>query len=154
MKKRTLGFSAAAALVVMLAVPFAYAQHVRGHGGPHGEHGPMMMLGHLERAKEVLGLSDQQVTDIKAIFENLKQQNAPVHESLKGGMAAVAQSLLSNPNDIAAAQAIMDRQSDAERTMKSNALVAASKAINVLTPDQRTKLSDHLKEHLAQMQMH
>lgn len=151
MKKRTLGFSAAAVLVVLLAVPFAYAQHVRGHGGPHGEHGPMMMLGHLDRAKQVLGLSDQQVTDIKAVFENLKQQNEPLHASLKGGMGMVAQSLLSNPNDIAAAQSILDRQSEAERTMKSNALVAASKAINVLTPDQRTKLADHMKDHLAQM---
>ncbi|MEO6259886.1 MAG: periplasmic heavy metal sensor [Thermoanaerobaculia bacterium] len=154
MRKRTLGFTAAAALVVMLAVPFAYAQHMRhggGHVGAHGELGSMMMLGHLERVKQAAGLSDQQVTDIKAIFENLKQQNAPYRDSLKGGMASVAQTLLSNPNDLAAAQAILDRQSQAEQSMKSNALAAASKALNVMTPDQRIKLADHLKEHLARM---
>lgn len=151
MKKRTLGFTAAAALVVLLAVPFAYAQHVRGHGGPHGEPGPIMMLGHIERAREVLGLSDQQVADIKGIFEALKQQNTPYRQSLHGGMAAVAEVLLSNPNDLAAAQSILDRQTDAERTMRSNALAAASKAINVLTPDQRTRLAEHIREHASQM---
>ena len=152
MKKRTLGLTAAGAFVVLLAVPFVYAQHVRGdHGGGHGGFGSMMMLGHLDKAKQELGLSDQQVTDIKAIFENLKQQNAPYRASLKGGMASVAQTLLNNPNDLAAAQAIVDQQSQAERTMKSNGLAAASKALNVLTPDQRAKLSDHLKARLAQM---
>jgi len=151
MKKRTLGFSAAGALVVLLAVPFAYAQHVRSHGGGHGEFGSMMMLGHLDRAKQVLGLSDQQVTDIKGVFENLKQQNAPYRDALKGGMASAAQTLLNDPNDLAAAQSILDQQSQAERTMKSNALAAASKALNVLTPEQRVKVAEHLKEHLAQM---
>ena len=151
MKKRTLGFTAAGALVVLLAVPFAYAQHVRGHGDGHGEFGSAMMLGHLDRAKQVLGLSDQQVTDIKGIFENLKQQNAPYRDSLQGGMASVAQTLLNNPNDLAAAQSILDQQSQAERSMKSNALAAASKAVNVLTPEQRVKVAEHLKEHLAKM---
>jgi len=154
MKKRTWGFTAAGALVVMLAVPFAYAQHMRHRGGPggeHGEFGSVMMLGHLERVKQAAGLSDQQVADIKAIFENLKQQNAPYHDAIRGGMASVAQTLLNNPNDLAAAQAILDRQSQAEQSMKSNALAAASKALNVMTPDQRIKLADHLKDHLARM---
>ena len=151
MKKRTWGLTAAGALVVLLAVPFAYAQHMRGHGGGPGGLGSMMMLGHLEHAKQELGLSDQQVTDIKGIFESLKQQNAPFHDSLRGGMASVAQTLLKNPNDLVAAQAILDQQDQAERTMKSNALTAASRALNVLTADQRAKLSDHLKDHLAKM---
>ena len=30
--------------------------------------------------------------------------------------------------------------------MKVNALNAAAKALNVLTPEQRTKLADHLRE--------
>jgi Spy/CpxP family protein refolding chaperone len=35
-----------------------------------------------------------------------------------------------------------------ERVMRTNALNAASKALSVLTPDQRTKLSTMVKEHL------
>src|SRR5437773_2668896 len=67
MKKRTLYLASTAILAVLIAVPFAYAQHMRAHGEHHmgaaGELGPVMMLGHLEHAKQALGLSDQQVAD-------------------------------------------------------------------------------------------
>jgi Spy/CpxP family protein refolding chaperone len=143
MKKRTLIFSAAALVIVLAAVPFAMAQHMRGHGHGHG-----MMFG-LERAKSALGLSDQQSADIKQIFTDLKTQNEPLRTSLRGGRQAIAQVLLANPNDIAGAQALLDKQIDTERQMKHNALAAASKALNVLTPDQRTKASAILQERMA-----
>ena len=46
MKKRTLIFAAAALVIVLAAVPFAMAQHMRGHRHGHGD----MMFG-LQRAK-------------------------------------------------------------------------------------------------------
>jgi Spy/CpxP family protein refolding chaperone len=157
MKNRSLIFSAALLLIVVAPVPFAYAQHMRhrglaegpggmhGHGGP-GDIGALMMLGHLEHAREALGLSDQQVSDIKSIFKDLHAQNAAYRDQLHGTMLSVAQALLANPNDVAGAQALLDKQEAAEHTMKANALIAASKALNVLTPEQRTKLSTHLQE--------
>src|SRR5947207_139599 len=77
MKKRSLILAAVALVAVMLAVPLAFAQHMhaRGMGMRGGELGPVMMLGHLEHAREALGLSDQQVTDIKAIFKDFHAQN-------------------------------------------------------------------------------
>jgi Spy/CpxP family protein refolding chaperone len=144
MKKRTLIFSAAALVIVLAAVPFAMAQHMRGKHHGHGG----MMFG-LERAKSALGLSDQQSTDIKQIFADLRTQNEPLRTSLRGGRQAIAQLLLANPNDIAGAQALLDKQIDAERQMKHNALAAASKALNVLTPDQRTKASAFLQQRMA-----
>ncbi|HEX3577071.1 MAG TPA: periplasmic heavy metal sensor [Thermoanaerobaculia bacterium] len=142
MKKRTLIFSAAALVIVLAAVPFAMAQRHRGHG--HGG----MMFG-LERAKSALGLSDQQSADIKQIFTDLKTQNEPLRASMRGGRQAIAQVLLANPNDVAGAQALLDKQLDTERQMKHNALAAASKALNVLTPDQRTKASAFLQQRMA-----
>ncbi len=148
MKKRTLVFSAAAIVIVLLAVPFAVAQHMRaGHGRGGGD--GMMMFAHLQRAKEALGLTDTQAADIKAIVSDLRTQNEPYRASLRGGRQAIAQILLTNPNDIAAAQALLDKQSDAERQMKSNALHAASKALNVLTPDQRAKAAAFLQQRMA-----
>jgi Spy/CpxP family protein refolding chaperone len=144
MKKRTLIFSAAALVIVLAAVPFAMAQHMRGHG--HGRGGMMFGLG---RAKSALGLSDQQSADIKQIFTDLRTQNEPLRTSMRGGRQAIAQLLLANPNDIAGAQALLDKQIDAERQMKHNALAAASKALNVLTPDQRTKASAFLQQRMA-----
>lgn len=160
MKKRSIVMLAAAALAVVTIVPFAYAQHMRhgGPGGPHGAMGPgggefgaIMMLGHLEHAKEVLGLSDQQVNDIKAIFKDLHSQNAAVHDQLRGSVKAVAEKLIANPNDVAGAQAELAKQEAAEHTLKVNALNAASKALNVLTADQRAKLAEKLAEHAARM---
>ena len=146
MKKRTLVFSVAAIVVVAPAVPFALAQHIaRGHG----QRRRMMMFGHLGRAKAALGLSDQQAADIKKIFTDLRTQNEPYRASLRGGRQAIAQVLLANPNDIAAAQALIDKQTEAERQMKTNALNAFSKALNVLTPDQRTKAASFLQQRMA-----
>ena len=145
MRKTTVLIAAAVALVAMIAVPIAFAQHARGmHGEAFG--GPMF-LGHLQHLKQELGLSDQQASDIKAVFEDLRQQNAQYRQSMHSTMQQVAQILLNNPNDVAAAQAVID-----EQTMKINALNAASKALNVLTPDQRTKLSTMVQEHLGRMQ--
>src|SRR3954447_1509454 len=151
MKKRTLLFTAAAILIVALAVPFAVAQHMRGDGFRHGRMrgDAAMMFGHLRGAKAALGLSDQQADDIKKIFTDLRTQNAPYRESLRGGRQAIAQILLANPNDVAGAQALIDKQTEAERQMKSNALAAFSKALNVLTPEQRAKASNFLQQQMA-----
>jgi Spy/CpxP family protein refolding chaperone len=151
MKKRTLIFTAAAILIVVLAVPFAVAQHMYragfGHGCTRGD--SAMMFGHMRGAKAALGLSDQQTADIKKIFTDLRAQNAPYRDSLRGGRQAIAQALLANPNDVAGAQALLDKQSEAERQMKSNALAAFSKGLNVLTPEQRAKASNFLQQRMA-----
>jgi periplasmic protein CpxP/Spy len=150
MKKQTVVIAAGAALVALIAVPLAFAEHGRGM---HGEaFGGRMFLGHLGQVKQQLGLSDQQAADIKTIFQNLRQQNQQYRESMHGTMQQVAQVLLNNPNDVASAQALIDQQTNAERTMKTNALNAASKALNVLTPDQRSKLSTMIQERMGRAQ--
>jgi protein CpxP len=154
MSKRNLTLAAAAILAVVIAVPIAYAQHMR-HGGPGhlmmgpggGDLGPIMMLGHLEHAKEALGLSDAQVDQIKGIFKDLHEQNATSRDALHGNLKSVAQILIANPNDVAAAQAALGQQEAAEHTMKVNALNAAAKALNVLTAEQRAALGEKMREH-------
>lgn len=149
MKKRFAIIAAAVALTALVAAPFAFAQHRRMHGEAFG--GPMM-FGHLGHAQQALGLTDQQVTDIKAIFQDLHAQNQQFRQTHRATMQQVAQILLNNPNDIAAAQALIDQQSATERTMKINALNAMSKALNVLTPDQRAKAASMLQEHIGRQQ--
>jgi Spy/CpxP family protein refolding chaperone len=147
MKKRTLILAISAIVLVLAAAPFVVAAerfHHRGHFGADG--GPMMMFGHLERVKKALDLSDAQVDQIRAIHQSLREQNAPYRESVRGGVGAVAQALLNNPNDVAAAQALLDKQEQAERVMKTNTLNAAAKAINILTPEQREKVSRFITE--------
>jgi Spy/CpxP family protein refolding chaperone len=148
MKKRIVLFTAALTLMVLIAVPFAFAQ--RGHRGmAAGNDMSIMMLGHLQHAKQVLGLSDQQVTDIETILSDLRAQNKQYRESIHGGMAGILQTLIANPNDLASAQAQLDKQTAAENAMKLNALTAVSKALNVLTPDQRTKLQGIVQDRMS-----
>jgi Spy/CpxP family protein refolding chaperone len=151
MKKRVLVTAGAIALVALIAVPLAFAQRMHAMRGMHadGDMPGAMMLGHLQHAKAQLGLSDQQTADIKAAFQNLHEQNKAFRQSKHSTMAQVAQILINNPNDVASAQALLDQQLESERVMRTNALNAASKALNVLTADQRTKLSAMVQDHLS-----
>jgi len=153
MNKRNTILTAILAVITLAAVPFVYAQHQHGmHGGMNGMHAGVfgeMGLAHLQRAKEYLGLSDAQVDQLKAIGTALHEQNAPYHKQLHGGLVQVAQTLIADPNNISAAQALLDQQNAAEQAMKTNALNAASKALNVLTPDQRAKVGDFLSKRAA-----
>jgi Spy/CpxP family protein refolding chaperone len=106
-------------------------------------------MGHIGKLKEELDLSDAQVGQLTTIFAETRAQNEPYREQLHGGFMAVAQKLVANPNDVAGAQALLDERVAAERAMKSNMIAAASKALNVLTPEQRTKLAEHLAERAA-----
>ena len=151
MKKRLLLTASVIAIAAFAIVPFVYAApHGRGqgfHGGRGGAGGGFGMFGHLARAKEELGLSDQHVDEIKAIFAENREQNQQYREQLHGGMKAVAEKLLANPNDIAGAQAVIDAQASAQAAMKANFLQATSKALNVLNADQRAKLATMLENH-------
>lgn len=144
MKKRSLVLAALAVAVVLAAVPFVYAQGMHRHGrGDAGGAGLQFLFpGRLERARQALSLTDAQVVQLKAIAENLRTQNAPYREELRGGMQAVAQTLLANPNDIAGAQALLDHEAATRKAMQTNVLTAASKAITVLTAEQRAKVAE------------
>lgn len=144
MKKRIALTTAVVAVVALLGGTLLYAAP-HGRRGPEGAgaFGPFSRLGRLQ---EELNLSDQQVDQIKSIFADLREQNAQYREQIRGGIGEVAQTLINNPNDVAAAQALLDRQNAAEAAMKSNGLTAMSKALNVLTADQRAKLGQLLAE--------
>jgi Spy/CpxP family protein refolding chaperone len=155
MKKRTsiivITILAALALV---AAPLVFAgPHGKGMRGKrgHGMHGGGFgagIVGHIGHLKQELGLSDAQADQIRTIFREVREQNAEYRESMHGGFHDALQTLLANPNDLAAAQAALERQAATEKAMKQNLLNATSKALNVLTPEQRTKLSQHINERM------
>ncbi len=145
MKKRTTILIATILAVGALAAGALAAPHGRGHGGP-GMHG-LGILGHLQHVKEELDLSDQQVEQIKTIFAETREANAAARRQMHGGMREAAQLLLVNPNDLAGAQAVLDRQAAAERELKSSLLNAAARAFAVLDAGQRAKLRTIMDEH-------
>ncbi len=151
MKKRLILITALVAIAALAIVPFVYAgpgRHMRGGGHGFGGHAMGFgFMGHVDRIKDELDLSDAQAEQLKAIFAEAREQNAGLREQMHGGFKSVAEKLLANPNDIAGAQALIDQQHATERALKTNMLNAASKALNVLTPEQRTKLGTLIEEH-------
>jgi Spy/CpxP family protein refolding chaperone len=148
MKKRLaiLGFIIIAAAAALYAGP---GRHMRtgGHGGHGAGFGAGMMLGHLHEIADQLDLTDAQKTQIHAIVKETREANAQYHEQMHGGLKDVARVLIANPNDVAGAQAMLDQQTATERALKSNILRGVSKALNVLTPAQRTELADIVAKH-------
>jgi Spy/CpxP family protein refolding chaperone len=160
MKKRL----AILGLVIIAAGAALYAgpgRHMRmggmgGHGSPHGGHGggfgAGMMLGHLHEIASELDLTDAQKTQIHAIFKETREANEQYRVQMHGGMKDVARVLIANPNDIAGAQAVLDQQNATERALKSNILRGVSKALNVLTPEQRTELGQIVAKRAQQLE--
>jgi len=152
MSKRSIVIIGVVATLALAAVPFVYAQGMHRHqmnADSLSGMGGMMFLGRLHRAQAALDLSDAQVDQLKAIAQQVRDQNAPYRQQLRDTRLQVAQMLLANPNDTAAAQALIDQQTTAERTMKMNILAGASKALNVLTSDQRAKVSQFIADRTA-----
>src|SRR2546423_6969976 len=121
MRKHVLTIAAALVVAVLIAVPFAFAQHGRGM---HDGMGMPMFLGHLQHLKSELGLTDQQSSDIKAGFSDPRTQNEQYRQTMHGTMQQSAQILLNNPNAIAAAQVLLDQQAAHEPPMKTKAVEA------------------------------
>lgn len=152
MSKRNAIIAAVVAILALAAVPFVYAQgRHRARGTAEGF---PFLFGRMEKIRTALDLSDQQVEQLQAIGAQLREQNAPYRAQLRGGMQSVAQILLADPANVAGAQAILDQQSSARKAMSANMLSAASKALGVLTPEQRTKVSTFLAARAARMQDH
>jgi len=148
MKKRiAIAILLVTAVGALAAAPLVLADRPHGRFGHHGFGHGFGPFGHLAHIKGELDLSDQQIGQIKAIIAETRQQNAPYREQLHGGYTGVVQALLANPNDVAAAQALVDQQLNAERALKANLLEAASRAVAVLNDEQRAKLSTMIEEH-------
>ena len=148
MSKRNvfLGVLAITLLVAGIAIAGPHAMRAGGACG-----GAMGHLEHLAKAKAALGLTDDQVSQIKAIAAEVHQQNATYCEQMHGGYKSVLTTLLANPSNVPAAQALVEQQNAAENAMKANIVNGVARAIAVLTPEQREKVGKFIEEHHADM---
>lgn len=138
MKNRTTVFAILIAVASLAAASFVMAGPSRR--GLNANPAGLGIIGGLERMKDALDLSDPQVEEIKAIYVELHDQNAQPREQMRGNRKSIADTLLDDPSNIAAAQKVLDEQAAAEAQLKTNVLNATAKAIAVLTPEQREKL--------------
>jgi Spy/CpxP family protein refolding chaperone len=152
----------ALALAAVVAVPLVYAHGGGGrradlHGGPgmhgwgHGAHG-LQILGGLRHLSRELDLTTQQEEQIEGILKKTHEQNAQYREQMHGRLKGVAEVLLANPANVTGAESLLDANLEAERALKSNLIKAASQALAVLTPEQRTRLRTIMAEHMEELE--
>lgn len=155
MKKRIAVITVVIALGTLAAAPLLLAHPHRAMGRPEfrpgarGVHGPRAgagLLGQLGRFRAELGLTEEQSARIRTIIAETREQNVPHREELRKRRRAAAQALLANPSDVSGARELIDERADAQRKLQTNVLNATSKALAVLSADQRAKLSTMLAE--------
>ncbi|MEO8381291.1 MAG: periplasmic heavy metal sensor [Acidobacteriota bacterium] len=138
--------------VVLAVAALATAPIVHARPGSPGRQGMSRrapgfgLLGHLRHVRQQLDLTDQQAEQIRTIAADLRAQNAQYRDQLRGGRKGVADVLLANPADVAAAQAVLDQRAATERLVKQNRLNATAKALGVLSADQRARLRTLIAE--------
>jgi Spy/CpxP family protein refolding chaperone len=146
MKKTWIVVGLVALIAAMAAAPLAWA-HKQAQGAK--ELSPLMALEKLRQLRDELELTDPQVIELRKIRKATREANAAYRASLRENFAHAGLTLLANPDDIAGAEAILDRNEAAKKELRANVLAGVADAIKVLTPEQRELLKARLEAQRA-----
>jgi len=100
---------------------------------------------------KALNLTDEQHAQIKQIFQNAKPTLQPLWKQERDSHKAMMQLITSGNFDPAKAQAIAGQESQIHAQLEVQHAQLASQAYQVLTPEQKTKLSEMMAEHEQHM---
>ena len=146
MKKTWIVVGTVTLVAVMAAAPLAWA-HQQAKAAR--EISPLMALEKLRQLREELNLSDEQVAELRKIGKQTREANSAYRASLRDNFAEAGLVLLANPDDVAGAEAILDRNAQAKKELRANVLDGVSDAVKVLTPEQRQKLTGVLEHRMG-----
>jgi periplasmic protein CpxP/Spy len=141
----------AVSLAIALGAAVAIAQPMK-HGHMHG---PDMFGAHmLLHMSDELNLTDAQQSQLKDILAKEKSAAKPGFEALKQSHDQMMQLITSGSFDEAQARSIASQQAQTMVDMEVQHARSASQAFQVLTPDQRTKALQLLKEKEQRWMQH
>jgi len=143
-KFATIAAMAAGLTFAQTTAPAAPAQPQSGktHAGMRGAMRQRMM--------QRLNLTDAQKTQAKAIFQQAKQNAAPLREQLKQNRAALSAAV--KANDVAQIHSLSLQRGNLEGQMLGIRSEAQAKFYANLTPDQRAKADQMRQNFKAHMQ--
>jgi Spy/CpxP family protein refolding chaperone len=131
-------------LAVSLLAGFALA--VRAEDDKPMMGGP----GRIERMKEKLGLSDDQVTKIKDLFKKKGQENKPLRDQVKIDMDTLQQKVDSKASD-GEIKKVLDALSADRQKLESARREIEDQLKTILTPTQQAKFVLSMKERGREM---
>ena len=142
MSKRVLVMSVIAGLVIAAAV-FATAQaglrfnHFQGHGRSERRHGPSPEM--VEHMSQILGLNEDQKTQIKALMEGVQATEEARHQKMEELRKQMEAATANGQFDEAKVREIANQQGQihAEQILEHERMKA--KVFSLLTPEQRVK---------------
>lgn len=137
------------ALAVSLLGSVAIAQGPRGMGG-----GGMFAEHSLEFFADILNLSDAQQAQIKQITTASKATMEPLFQQEMQNRKALMQLAMSGAFDDAKAQTIAQQSAQVHSQIEVEHARAISQAYQLLTVDQKAKLSQFLAKREQRMQEH
>jgi periplasmic protein CpxP/Spy len=146
-------FAASTALLVVLGIAAALAQGMHHHGGPmggefgFGDH----MLGYFT---DVLDLTQAQQDQAKAIIEKEKPVIQPLMKQLMQAHKDMSTLEDSGTFDEAKVRALAAQNTQAMTELFVQKARIHSELIQILTPDQKTKLQQLRAKHEARMTNH
>lgn len=147
---------ASIAAVLVAGSVFAFAKHHRqGHFAGGGF--PPFAQKFLNRASVMLGLSDEQEAQIKAILEAEKPKVQPLIAELAANRKALQEATDNGTFDEAAVKAIADKQGNTLAALIVEKERVKTQIYAVLTPEQRAKaeqfrsrIEDRMKRHFTE----
>ena len=137
------------AAIIAIAAPLLFAgvnaERRASDLGPAGG----LLLERVHRIAGELDLTDEQVIELRHIGKAVRQQNAAYRAEMRQNFRQAAAVLIANPDDTVRAKQILQQSAASEQELRANILEGVSKALNVLTPEQRTKLGTMLEKRMA-----
>jgi periplasmic protein CpxP/Spy len=103
---------------------------------------------------DFLNLSDAQQTQIKQIMQSTKPTVEPLFQQEMQNRKALMQLIMSNSFDEAKAQTLAQQSASIHEQIEVAHAKAAAQAYQVLTPAQKTQLSEFLAKREQRMQEH
>ena len=152
MKSRTAKFALFGALAIALVVGIAFAQ---AEGGPkhHGMHGEFMGGG-MGFPMHELNLTEDQHAQIKQIFQNEKANIHPLMQQEFQARQQMMQLITSGNFDQAKATAIASQEAQTHIQVQVEHAKIASQVYQLLSADQKAKVTDIMAKHQQRMQEH
>jgi periplasmic protein CpxP/Spy len=129
------------------------AMHRMAPGDGAGHHRPPGAMRH-ERALDLVGATAEQKAKVREILRAAHADDAREHQAQRDLQQRMAQLLAAPQIDPAAAESLRQQMAAGHDARSKRMLQARLDAAAVLTPDQRQKLAEQMRQHHEMMQRH